>query len=71
MSFERPFDAVAGRYVLMFQKHPATMLRRLATHLRPGGVLVFHELDYEGISSFPPVPTFEQLKRWNAETTRL
>lgn len=71
MSFERPFDAVAGRFVLMFQEHPATMLRRLACHLRPGGLLVFHELDYEGLSSFPPVPTFELLKRWNAETTRL
>ena len=71
MSFEQPFDAVVGRYVLMFQKHPPTMLRRLASHLRPGGLLVFHELDYEGISSFPPLPTFDQLWRWNAETTRL
>jgi SAM-dependent methyltransferase len=71
MGFEQPFDAVVGRYVLMFQKHPATMLRRLASHLRPGGLLVFHELDYEGISSFPPLPTFDQLWRWNAETTRL
>jgi len=71
MSFEQPFDAVVGRYVLMFQEHPATMLRRLASHLRPGGLLVFHELDYEGISSFPPLPTFEQVKRWTADTTRL
>lgn len=71
MSFDRPFDAVAGRFVLMFQKHPASMLQRLRSHVRPGGLLVFHELDYEGISSFPPLPTFEQLKRWNAETTRL
>ena len=71
MSFERPFDAVVGRYVLMFQKHPPTMLRPLASHLRPGGLLVFHELDYEGMSSVPPLPTFEQLKRWNVETTRL
>ena len=26
MTFELPFDAVAGRYVLMFQEHPATTL---------------------------------------------
>ncbi len=71
MSFERPFDAVVGRFVLMFQKHPATMLQRLASHLHPGGLLVFHELDYEGISSFPPLPTFEQLWRWNTDATRL
>ena len=71
MSFEQPFDAVVGRYVLMFQKHPPTMLRRLGSHLRPGGLLVFHELDYAGLSSFPPLPTFEQIWRWNADTTRL
>ena len=47
------------------------MLRRLGSHLRPGGLLVFHELDYAGLSSFPPLPTFEQLWRWNADTTRM
>ena len=71
MSFERPFDAVVGRYVLMFQQHPASMLRALAPHLRPGGLIAFHELTYEGISSSPPLPTFDQVWRWNAETTRL
>jgi SAM-dependent methyltransferase len=71
MSFEQPYDAVVGRFVLMFQNHPATMLRRLALHLRRRGLLVFHELDYAGISTFPPVPTFDQVWRWNAETTRL
>jgi SAM-dependent methyltransferase len=71
MSFDRLFDAVVGRYVLMFQNHPASMLRRLARSLRPGGVLAFHELDYEGISSSPPMPTFDQLWKWNSETTRL
>jgi len=71
MTFEVPFDAVAGRYVLMFQEHPATTLNKLASHLRTGGLLVFHELDYEGISSFPASPTFDQLKRWNVETTLL
>jgi ubiquinone/menaquinone biosynthesis C-methylase UbiE len=71
MTFERPFDAVVGRYVLMFQEDPATVLRRLAAHVRPGGLLVFHELDYEGNTSHPPLRTFAQVMRWNAETTRL
>jgi SAM-dependent methyltransferase len=71
MTFEQPFDAVVGRYVLMFQNHLATMLQKVASHLRPGGLIAFHELDYEGISSFPPLPTFDQLWRWNAETTQL
>jgi SAM-dependent methyltransferase len=68
--FDQPFDAVVGRYVLMFQKNPAAMLRRLVPHLRPGGLIAFHELDYQGIATFPPVPTFDRLWEWNAETTR-
>ena len=28
MTFEQPFDAVVGRYVLMFQHDPTTMLRK-------------------------------------------
>jgi ubiquinone/menaquinone biosynthesis C-methylase UbiE len=35
--FERPFDAVIGRYVLMFQTDPAAMLHKIRRHLRPGG----------------------------------
>jgi len=44
ITFERPFDAVVGRYVLMFQPDPAAMLRKIRRHLRPGGgVIAFHE----------------------------
>ena len=71
MSFERPFDAVIGRYVLQFQKAPATMLRKLAAHARPGGVVVFHEIDWAGVASNPPCPTYDQCCRWCSETIRL
>ena len=71
MAFNRPFDAVIGRYVLQFQKDPAAMLRKLAAHVRPGGVVVFHEIDWGGLGSFPPVPTFDQCCRWGADTMRL
>ena len=54
MRFERPFDAVVGRYVLMFQADPAAMLRALTGHLRTGGVIVYHEPDWDGARSFPP-----------------
>jgi len=60
MTFENQFDAVIGRYVLQFQRDPATMLRKLAGHVRPGGTIVFHELDWDGVRSFPPVPAFDQ-----------
>ena len=70
-AFERPFDAVIGRYVLMFNADPAAMIRKLAGHLRPGGVMVFHEVDWDGTRSFPPAPTYERCNRWIVETFRL
>ena len=69
MTFEKPFDAVIGRYVLMFQRDPATMLRKVAAHASPGGVVVFHEPDWDGVRSFPPV--YDRCCRWIVETLRL
>jgi 2-polyprenyl-3-methyl-5-hydroxy-6-metoxy-1,4-benzoquinol methylase len=70
LKFDRPFDAIAGRYVLQFQKDPSAMLRKLAAHVRPGGLIVFHEIDWGGLSSFPAAPTYDQCCRWGAETLR-
>jgi hypothetical protein len=39
------FDAIVGRYVLLYLPHPAETLRRVARLLRAGGILVFHEID--------------------------
>jgi ubiquinone/menaquinone biosynthesis C-methylase UbiE len=63
MGFERPFDAAVGRYVLQFQSDPGAMLRRLARHVRPGGLIVFHEVDWGGARSIPPSPTYDQCGR--------
>ena len=71
LTFQQPFDAVIGRYVLMFQHDPTTMLRKLAAHVRPGGVVVFHEGDWEAAWSFPPAPTYEQCCQWIVESLRL
>ena len=71
LAFDRPFDAVIGRYVLQFQNDPAAMVRRLASKVRPGGVVVFHEIDWGGLSSFPPVPTYDRCSRWGAEAMRM
>jgi 2-polyprenyl-3-methyl-5-hydroxy-6-metoxy-1,4-benzoquinol methylase len=68
--FGAPFDAVVGRYVLMFQPDPASFLAAAACHARPGGVVCFHELDANGVTSRPPVPTFDQLACWNTEVTQ-
>jgi ubiquinone/menaquinone biosynthesis C-methylase UbiE len=55
LAFSAPFDAVVGRYVLQFQREPAQMLCRLVDHLRPGGIVAFHEIDWTGHRSVPPV----------------
>ena len=68
MTFERPFDAVVGRYILMFLPDPAAMLRAVAGHLRPGGVLAFHEVSWGGARSLPPAPLFDDCCRWLART---
>jgi len=71
MTCEQPFDAVVGRYVLMFQHDPTTMLRKLVAHVRPGGVVVFHEPDWDSARSFPPAPTYDRCCQWIVETLRL
>jgi SAM-dependent methyltransferase len=71
MTFDEPFDAVIGRYILQFQSDPAAMLRRLAGKVRPGGLVVFHEIDWGGLSSFPSVATYDQCSRWGADALRL
>jgi SAM-dependent methyltransferase len=71
MRFDRPFDAVVGRYVLQFQSDPVALLRQLAAQVRPGGLIVFHEIDWVGLRSYPTIPLFEQSCRWGADTMRL
>jgi SAM-dependent methyltransferase len=58
-----PFDAVVGRYVLQFQPEPTAMLRRLLRCLRPGGIVAFHEIDWTGHRSFPPVEIWDRCCR--------
>jgi protein-L-isoaspartate O-methyltransferase len=70
MSFERPFDAVVGRRFLQFQADPAATIRALAGHVRPGGVIVFHELDSAGASSYPPASQFDRCCAWWIELLR-
>jgi SAM-dependent methyltransferase len=62
------FDAVVGRYVLMFNSDPAAMLQAAARHVRPGGVIVFHEVDWHGYRSHPPSPAYEKCRDWIVRT---
>lgn len=68
MNFDKPFDAVVGRYVLQFVPDPSTAIARLSSHLRPGGVMFFHELDWDGARSSPPAPTYHRVCSWIMST---
>ncbi|MCX2931032.1 methyltransferase domain-containing protein [Mycobacterium sp. CVI_P3] len=68
LTFDEPFDAIVGRYVLVFQADPAAMLRRVSRHLAPGGIVVFHEPDWCAVRSSPPAPTYDRCCRWIIET---
>jgi len=68
MRFERPFDAVIGRYVLLFQSDAVGMVRGLLQHLRPGGLVLFHEPDWQNARSIPSVSTYDSCCRWIQQT---
>jgi len=43
ISSEKPFDAVVGRFILMFLPDPLSVLKSVAQLVRPDGVLAFQE----------------------------
>jgi ubiquinone/menaquinone biosynthesis C-methylase UbiE len=67
MTFDRPFDAIVGRLVLLYYPYPVEALRKLAGHLRPGGVIAFQDFDFTGARSLPTAPTVERCLRWMIE----
>ena len=64
-------DAVIGRFVLLYQKDPAAILRRYARFVRPGGVLIFHDLDFTRTDpSWPACPQWDDCYRLIGEAFR-
>lgn len=68
---DRSFDAVVGRYVLLYQPDPLAAIRHAARQVRPDGIIVFHEMDMANrIQSFPQKTLFESVYAVIAETFR-
>lgn len=65
LALEEDYDAIVGRLILMHLAEPATLLRRLTAHLRPGGVVVFQEYDLSSHTDayYPPSSLWEQVWR--------
>lgn len=49
------FDVLAGRFILQYLPEPAAVLSRLTRFVRPGGIVVMHDMDAGNPdASFPP-----------------
>jgi SAM-dependent methyltransferase len=56
------FDAIVGRYILLYQQDPGAIIRRLLKFLKPGGIVVFHEMDFATPhSSDPPCAFWDEM----------
>ncbi len=71
-SFDPPgtYDAIIGRYVLMYLADPAAVLRRLTRALDAGGILAFMEPDLISARSVPPVELIDDTLDLVRETFR-
>ena len=55
------FDALVGRFVLQYLPDPAATLRRLSRFVRPGGIVVFHDMDFADTNvSTPPCSLWDE-----------
>ena len=66
LAFADDFDAIVGRFVLMYMADPREAFARLITHLKPGGIAAFQEPEYTLYPAFlhPDTPLMNQLIEW-------
>jgi 2-polyprenyl-3-methyl-5-hydroxy-6-metoxy-1,4-benzoquinol methylase len=68
MEFDQQFDAMVGRLVLMYYPDPVDAIRKLTRHVRPGGLVVFQEVDLANARSLPVAPLYERSITWIKQT---
>ena len=69
--FDGLFDAVVGRYVLMYQAEPILAIRSLLARMHPGALIAFQELDMSRVPICRPrIPLFENCFRWGLLANR-
>jgi SAM-dependent methyltransferase len=61
LALEREFDAVVGRLVLMYSADPSATLRSALRHVRPHGLVAFHEMNMGAPVWSEPVSPLHQL----------
>jgi len=68
LDVQGPFDALVGRLILLYLPEPAQLLRRLLGLLRPGGLVVFQEMDMRSARAVPAVPLYARMGEWLCST---
>ena len=66
LEFSGKFDAIVGRFVLMYMADPREAFVKLITHLKPRGIAAFQEPEYTLYPAFlhPDTPLMNQLITW-------
>ena len=64
------YDVVYARFVLQHLSQPKEMLRRMWEAVRPGGVLIVEDADFDGWACHPSRPGFDFFTRTYAEVIR-
>jgi ubiquinone/menaquinone biosynthesis C-methylase UbiE len=62
---DAPFDAVVGRFVLMYLAEPIAALQAILRYLRPNGIVAFQEGDFTFTPmAVPSSPLYERTIGW-------
>ncbi|HLT21712.1 MAG TPA: class I SAM-dependent methyltransferase [Thermomicrobiales bacterium] len=72
MAYDGEFDVVTGRLVLLHCPDPVEAVRIAARAARPGGVVMFQELNLipGSVRAYPTHPLIEAMDYWFAETVK-
>jgi len=62
---DRDFDAIVGRLILIHLPDPVGTLRQLMSHLKPGGIVAFQELNrLDPMKAYPTTALTEKVTGW-------
>jgi ubiquinone/menaquinone biosynthesis C-methylase UbiE len=66
VGLDHDFDAVVGRFVLMYIGDPVAAIANGMQHLKPGGLVAFQEMNLtpESVSTSPSVPLWDLAWSW-------
>ena len=63
---DAPFDALIGRFVLMYLPDAAATLRALVRNLKANGIVAFQEMEMRSARGYPDAPLFQRCIDWYA-----